>query len=231
MSANELNPAAGSGRGCRLELPGWRLLFYRLALTGSFRPAVLAAGLRQEENRLRNELAGNELSGHPVLAALRELFRQAGTSPSRYRPSSEALVRRVLKAESLPAIHPLVDFNNLLSLRTMCPCCVMRTGSVIPPLVFRIGRAGESITGLRGSLDLDGKPVLADTAGPFGTPITDDHRVVLTPADETAWLVIYAPAGLPGGLDRAAPDLAGNMPGLVCEELPVRFIDGLSEPA
>jgi DNA/RNA-binding domain of Phe-tRNA-synthetase-like protein len=55
------------------------------------------------------------IAAHPVVAALRGLFRAAGCDPTRYRPSSEALLRRLVKGAELPAIHPLVDLNNCLA--------------------------------------------------------------------------------------------------------------------
>lgn len=199
---------------CRVELPGWRLVFAGLELSGPVDPARLAAVLAEEEDRFRRRLGGLELAGDPVIAALRELFKQAGTSPSKYRPSSEALGRRVLRGEGLPRIHPLVDLNNLLSLATLAPCCVMRPGSVEPPLVLRRGGAGEAIHGLRGPFELEGKPVLADMRGPFGTPITDDHRVVLQPEDRAALLVAYVPAAAPVDVPAALRDLAGRIAGV-----------------
>lgn len=180
---------------CRVDLPGWILYFTRLSLRDDFDPARLDAALKTVETELPGRAPGGDLSAHPVLRDLRELFKAAGTSPSRYRPSSEALARRVLKGEGLPRISPLVDFNNYLSVATLWPCCVMKPAAVAGPLFFRRGRAGERLNGLRGPFDLEGKPTLVDTLGPFGTPITDDHRVVLEPGDREALLVTYLPVG------------------------------------
>ncbi len=199
---------------CRLEIPGWRLAFAWLEQSGEAAPARRAAVFAEEEDRFRARQAGRDLAADPVVAALRELFKQVGTSPSKYRPSSEALGRRVLKGEGLPRIHPLVDLNNLLSLATLAPCCVMRPGSVEPPLALRRGGAGETLHGLRGALDLEGKPVLADVRGPFGTPITDDHRVVVQPEDRAALLVAYVPAAVPVDINAALRDLADRISGI-----------------
>ena len=199
---------------CRMELPGWQLYFAALALGEGFDPGALESLVQETDVSFRKGLAGQDLAGQPVIGALRELFRQAGTSPSRYRPSSEALGRRVLKGEGLPRIQPLVDLNNLLSLITLCPCCVMRLETVEPPLVLRRGEPGEALHGLRGVLELDGKPVLADARGPFGTPITDDHRVVLQPGDRSALLVAYVPAAAAVDAGAVLGRLAGRLPGV-----------------
>jgi len=199
---------------CRIGLPGWRLYFAGLRLTEAFDPERLAGWLESAQAELRQRLAGADIAGVAEIDALRELFRAAGTNPSRYRPSSEALARRVLKGDSLPRIQPLVDFNNLLSLRTLLPCCVMAPEALAPPLAMRPGRAGETVQGLKTALDLEGKPVLEDTRGPFGTPITDDHRVILAPAHREALLVVYLPASRPTDAGQATRDAAAAVGGI-----------------
>jgi DNA/RNA-binding domain of Phe-tRNA-synthetase-like protein len=180
------------------DLPGWDLAWVRLAVQpGAPGAEDRLAALRHEISELaRAALEGAELSSHPTAAAVRKLFRAAGCDPTRYRPSSEALLRRVLKGEDLPAIHPLVDLNNCLSVELVVPCCVVEEGSVKPPLTLRAGRPGESYESLRGPFNLEGKPLLADSAGPFGTPITDSQRGKVTEKTMRAWMVAYLPAGI-----------------------------------
>jgi DNA/RNA-binding domain of Phe-tRNA-synthetase-like protein len=136
------------------------------------------------------------LSAHPTVAALRKLFKAAGCDPTRYRPSSEALLRRLLKGEAMPTIHPLVDLNNCLSASLAVPCCVMAEEKVSPPFVFRAGKPGESYESLRGPFSLEGKPLLVDAQGPCDAPITGSQRVKVTPETQRAWLVAYLPAGV-----------------------------------
>lgn len=188
------------------ELPGWSLVWVAAETTGD---AAAAAALAERRRRITAELAARwtpaALGEDPTVAALRRLFKAAGTDPGRYRPSSEALLRRLLKSEELPAIHPLVDLNNQLSIELKVPCCVVRDGSVVAPVTLRAGRAGETLDSMRGPLDLEGKPLLEDAAGPFGTPITDSHRVKVLPESTRAWLVAYLPAG--AGLEPRVPAL------------------------
>jgi len=177
------------------ELDGWDLFWVRLAAASRGEAAV--AALRQTTSeRVRSTLALESLSSQPTVAALRALFRAAGCDPTRYRPSSEALLRRVLKGEDLPAIHPLVDLNNCLSVTLAVPCCVVAEGSFTAPVVLRAGRSGESYESLRGAFNLEGKPLLADAAGAFGTPITDSQRVKVTADTDRAWMVAYLPRGV-----------------------------------
>jgi len=133
------------------------------------------------------------IAAHPPVAAMRKLFRAAGCDPTRYRPASEALLRRLVKGADLPAIHPLVDVNNCLSAELAVPCCVMKEGSLGTALVFRPGVAGESYESLRGPFNAEAKPLLVDEIGPIDTPITGSERVKVQSNTEKAWLVAYLP--------------------------------------
>jgi DNA/RNA-binding domain of Phe-tRNA-synthetase-like protein len=174
------------------ELQDWLLFWALLELVPGGKDQ-LSALRAQVAHSARNRLTVESLSAHPTAAALRKLFRAAGCDPTRYRPSSESLLRRVLKGEELPALHPLVDINNCLSVELAVPCCVMHEGSFTPPLVLRAGREGEGYESLRGPFNLAGKPVLADASGPLDTPITGNEKVKVIPETKIAWLVAYLP--------------------------------------
>lgn len=179
----------------RLDLPGWDLLWFRLEAVPE--PEEALAALRKAvAGRARAAWTAESLAAHPAVGPIRKLFKAAGCDPSRYRPSSEALLRRILKGEELPAIHPLVDLNNCLSVALAVPCCIVAEGSFSPPVTLRAGLPGESYESLRGPFNLEGKPLLADSEGPFGTPITDSQRVKVTDGTHRAFLVAYLPAGV-----------------------------------
>lgn len=176
----------------RVELEGWELFWARVESGGDH--SGLAA-LRQkvvESVRVRFSDAA-EIAATPPISALRRLFRAVGCDPTRYRPSSEALLRRLLKGSDLPAIHPLVDINNCLSAELGVPCCVMREGSFGSRLVYRAGLAGESYESLRGPFKLEAKPLLVDEDGPLDAPITGSTKVMIEPSTVAAWLVAYLP--------------------------------------
>lgn len=193
-----MSATAGGPFAVEHRLTGWALAWIRLDLVACDGERV-GAMRRAAAARCRAERALETLAAQPVVAAVRRLFRDAGTDPTRYRPSSEALIRRLLKGEELPEIHPVVDLNNCLSVDLAVPACVMAAGSFAPPVVLRRGEPGERYDSLRGDFDLAGKPLLADAAGPFGTPISDSHRVAVGASGtgaRAAWLVAYLPADL-----------------------------------
>ncbi len=177
------------------ELEGWALFWALLEPAEGEREAL--AGLRtRTAERARERFRPDTLAAEPAVAELRRLFRAAGTDPTRYRPSSEALLRRLLKGEELPAIHPLVDLNNCLSAELAVPCCVMDERALEPPFVLRAGREEESYQSLRGPFRLAGRPLLADSRGPCDAPITGGERVKVRDVTERAWLVAYLPAAV-----------------------------------
>ncbi len=184
------------------DLEGWSL--YWALLEAAPERDIEGAALRMNEVRRRVSARVHEdyelpsLAADPTVAALRRLFRAAGCDPTRYRPSSEALLRRLLKGAELPAIHPLVDLNNCLSAVLAVPCCVMDEPAVKAPFRLRAGAAGEAYESLKGPFNLAGKPLLADAQGPCDAPITGSRRVKVGPATARAWLVAYLPAGAAG---------------------------------
>ena len=201
------------------ELSGWELLWLRLRRRPDHDEAL--AALRKEVAEVaRASFGGDSLSSDPVVAAVRSLFRAAGCDPTRYRPSSEALLRRLIKGEDLPAIHPLVDLNNCVSVELAVPCCASADGTFTPPVTLRAGRPGETVQSLRGPFNLEGKPLLEDGQGPFSTPITDSERVRVGEGTDRAWMVLYLPKGKiePADARARVDELLGKAPVAEVEE-------------
>lgn len=187
----------------RVELEGWELFWARVECGGDH-SGLSALRQRIEEGVRARYRDAAEIASSPQIAALRKLFRAVGCDPTRYRPSSEALLRRLVKGTDLPAIHPLVDVNNCVSAELGVPCCVMRTGSFGSHLVFRAGQPGESYESLRGPFNLENKPLLVDETGPVDAPITGSTRVMVEPTTSQAWMVAYLPSGVVTGNDARA---------------------------
>jgi DNA/RNA-binding domain of Phe-tRNA-synthetase-like protein len=176
-----------------MELEGWRLFWARLEVVEE-RLSERAELRARVAERVRERFTDTaQIGTDPTVAALRSLFRAAGCDPTRYRPASEALLRRLVKGSPIPEIHPLVDLNNCLSAELAVPCCVMADGSVGHRMTRRMGGAGESYESLRGPFNLSDKPVLFDDQGPLDTPITGNVRVMVHPDTTAAWLVAYMP--------------------------------------
>ncbi len=114
--------------------------------------------------------------------ATRRVYRAFGKDPSRYRPASEALVRRVLQGKDLYQIDTLVDLINLASMKFGYSIggfdADKFTGDT---LTLGIGREDEPYEGIgRGMLNIAGLPVYRDDKGGVGTPTSDNERTKIT---------------------------------------------------
>lgn len=154
--------------------------------------------VRPREPRLDAPLAAAELAvrAQPPAesAAVRTMYRRTGLDPTRRRPSSEALLRRVRKGEGLPRINSLVDVSNWCSLEFQLPYGLYDAARIQGDVVLRLGHEGESYPGIRkDDVHVGGRITLADDAGPFGNPTSDSARTMVTTATTRALVVVFAP--------------------------------------
>ena len=140
-----------------------------------------------------------------VTAAVRTMYRRVGLDPTKTRPSSEALLRRVRKGDALPRINSLVDIVNWCSLESQLPFGLYDRAHIHGPVWMRLGREGEEYPGIRkDAVHVSGRLTLADDEGPFGNPTSDSARTMVTPATTSALIVIFAPVGVSASvLERA----------------------------
>ena len=132
-----------------------------------------------------------------MIAKVRAMYRRLGIDPTKTRPSSEALLRRVRKGESLPQVNSLVDLCNWCSLQLQLPYGLYDRDRIRGPVELRLGRPGESYRGIRkGVVHLGARPVLCDDEGPFGNPTSDSARTMITITTARAFVVIFAPCGI-----------------------------------
>jgi DNA/RNA-binding domain of Phe-tRNA-synthetase-like protein len=166
------------------------------------RPAVAwleGAMVVEREPRLTAKLAEAEslVRQQPPaeVAAVRTMYKRVGLDPTKTRPSSEALLRRVRKGDPLPRINSLVDICNWCSLEYQLPYGLYDAVHVEGDVELRLGRAGESYPGIRkDDVHVDGRLTLADAHGPFGNPTSDSARTMVTTATTAAIVVVFAPA-------------------------------------
>lgn len=132
------------------------------------------------------------------VAPARALYRRFGVDPTRHRPSSEALLRRVRRGESLPRINSVVDVANVMSLRLQVPVGLYDLARVEGALTLRLGIDGESYAGIgKESINVAGRICVADALGPCGNPSADSARTMITTATEQAAWLFFLPVGEP----------------------------------
>ena len=153
--------------------------------------------------KYRQQLTTESLKQMTSIAATRRIYKACGKDPSRYRPASEALIRRMLQGKDLYQVNTLVDLINLAS---------MVYGYSIggfdadkfegDTLTLGIGREGEPYEGIgRGLINIHGLPVYRDALGGVGTPTSDHKRTKIT--DDTCHLVVLI-NGYDGNAERVS---------------------------
>lgn len=190
----------------------------RLGLIHAAPVAVTAAGPALEteiataSRRLAGEHAGKAPGEIDGLQPARDLYRVFGIDPTRTRPSSEALLRRVLKGQGLPRILNAVDLCNLCALLFLLSIGLYDAARIRGAVTLRRGRPRESYSGIRkDAVNLEDRPVLADDDGPFGNPTSDSLRTSVTPATTSIWMVIFAPAATAPATIRRHVGTAGTL--------------------
>src|SRR2546421_8277911 len=145
--------------------------------------------------RLARDYTLDRLSENERIAAVRGLQKAFGFDPTRYRPSSEALLRRVLKGLELYQINTAVDVNNFCSLEFLLPMCIYDLQHIKGQPYIRIGEPGEQYPGIgRQIFQMENKVIIADNDGIMGNTVSDSERTKVTRSTTDILLVIHAPA-------------------------------------
>ena len=138
----------------------------------------------------------------PILAT-RNIYKKLGKDPNRYRPSGEALRRRILKNADLYKINTLVDAINLISLKTGYSIGGFDANLIQGSLELGVGQKDEKFEAIaRGFLNIEGLPVYRDSIGGIGTPTSDEERTKISPNTNKLLMLLNAYSGNEG-LDEA----------------------------
>ena len=133
-------------------------------------------------DKFRQELTTESLKELTSIAATRSVYKACGKDPSRYRPASEALIRRMLQGKELYQRDTLVDLVNLASVAYGYSIGGFDADKFVgDTLTLGIGREGEPYEGIgRGMINIEGLPVYRDAEGGVGTPTSDNERTKMT---------------------------------------------------
>lgn len=169
--------------------------------------------LTQEYIKLQQEVSSvyqlNILPKLPRILAVRSMYKKLAFDPVRYRPASEALVRRVLQNKGVYYVNSAVDVNNYCSIKTLLPFGLYDLDKIEGDISYQLASEG-TYTGISGNtVNTENKPFLTDTAGVFGNPTADSFRTAVTLASANLLTVIFADeevsdATLSGIMDFAA---------------------------
>jgi len=121
--------------------------------------------IKEFEEEARRSIKIEDLKNNPIVRAYRDFYWRIGIDPTKQRPASEALLRRILRGKSLPLINNVVDAGNLVSAKTLVPVGLYDLDKVKPPIILRFAENGEKFTPIGGDKEelKENQIVLADT--------------------------------------------------------------------
>lgn len=189
-----------------------------------FRGACITANIKNSEysdelwreidalsDEYRATLTTESLKLMTSIQATRRIYKVCGKDPSRYRPSGEALVRRVLQGKKLYQIDTLVDLINLASMKYGYSIGAFDADKFCgDTLTLGIGRDGEPYEGIgRGMINIAGMPVYRDSLGGVGTPTSDHERTKVSLATTRLIVLVNGYDGSEQGVSQTAEFIIG----------------------
>lgn len=160
-----------------------------------------------ELEQLKPEIAGkikaaynlDNVKDDPGFRAYRDFFWSVGIDPTKTRPASEALVRRILAGKPLPTINTAVDAYNLVSALHGVPIAAFDADLLHGGLTMRFAREGEAFQGIGMKEPVQLKPnqvILCDPAEIIAIyPYRDSDSTRVTLATKNIYIVS---CGVPG---------------------------------
>ena len=156
-------------------------------------------------DEIRNCCPIEEVNKFKPIYATRQAYKRLGKDPNRYRPSSEALRRRIVRGLPLYQIDTLVDITNLVSIKIGYSIGGFDADKISGALILGVGREGEEYHGIgRGILNIEGLPVYRDDKGGVGTPTSDEERTKIEMTTTHLLMIINGYSGSEGLAEAAS---------------------------
>ena len=149
---------------------------------------------KQLEIFLKEKFSTRRPAEDEYVKAVRRMYGKVGWEPTRYRPSSEALIRRILRNKGLYRINNLVDGGNLASARFHLPMGLYDAVKIKGDIIIDLGKVDESYQGIsKPEIHAEGKLVLRDDRGIFGNPTADSLRTSIKKETQNALALFFCP--------------------------------------
>lgn len=174
------------------RVPQFRGAFLEVTVQNSATSPEFWAEIEASCEKLQADFTTETIKPRSSIAATRAAYKACGKDPSRYRPASEQLSRRVLQGKGLYSVDTLVDLGNLVSIFSGYPTGLLDADKIVGESVeLGIGRADEPYEGIgRGTLNIEGLPVYRDAVGAIASPTSDSTRTMLSPTTSRLLFII-----------------------------------------
>lgn len=154
--------------------------------------------IREVEEKYKDE-DPDRLKENKIVRAYRDFYWKIGIDPTKTRPSSEALRRRVIRGSKLPRINNIVDIGNLISVDYLIPIGIYDLNKIKGNLSLILSKGGELFYPIGGKEEIIDKdlPILVDREGKVLHlfPHRDSRLTMITLTTKN---VIVVASGVPG---------------------------------
>lgn len=195
------------------QMPDLKLgIIHYTKITVSESPQMLKGRLQLFQEQLYFELDKKPLTDFAGIKEWRETWKALGADPNRYRPSVEALYRRIKKQNFLPSVHTAVDLNTFFSLQYEIPAGIYDVAKTVGDIQLTLGEEEDGYEGLNGRFNsLRHILQLKDEYSPFGSPFVDSIRTAVTEETEDALHVLFLRPSVSKGEALQLTTACGNM--------------------
>ncbi|WP_339259991.1 phenylalanine--tRNA ligase beta subunit-related protein [Lysinibacillus sp. FSL K6-3209] len=155
-------------------------------------PQMIKGRLQLYQENLYLEMQDQPVTEREGIAEWRQLWKQLGADPNRYRHSAESLMRRVSKQNYLTPLHSGVDLNNFFSLQYEIPVGIYDIAHLKGNIEIALGNEETGYEGLNARFNTLNHILFSrDEEGPFGSPFVDSQRTAVSEATTEALHIFY----------------------------------------
>lgn len=176
-----------------------------MRLLNSLRLGVISAEIRCKSSsnkfrekienavvEIRNQVNLDEIKSLEVIASARDAYKIIGNDPNRYRPSADALLRRIVKGSDIYRINNVVDTLNLISIQSGFSIGGYDIDKIEGDIELGIGKKNEPYEGIgRGKFNISNLLVLRDARSAFGSPTSDSERTMITDSTNKILFIFF----------------------------------------
>ena len=171
--------------------------------------AALWELMEMETATISKRLKIEDINKIPTIAAARQAYKALGAEPSRYRPSAEALLRRIVSGKGLYSVNNVVNLINLISFRSGFSIGGYDPTAIHGDMIMSSGRSDDNYEGLgRGILNVENLPLLRDETAAFGCPTSDSERTGIR-LHSNSCLWVFFDFGADASLQKTMEEAAG----------------------
>ncbi len=183
----------------RSTCPTLKLAVIRCNVQNSETSAELWQEMEAEIARIAANYSIEEINKRLEIAATRHAYKLLGKDPNRYRPSAEALCRRIVREIEIYKVSTLVDIINLVSIRSGFSIGGFDMDKIQGDVELGVGTASDVFEAIgRGLLNVEGLPLYRDEAGGIGTPTSDNERTKISAETANLLMIINGYSGNAG---------------------------------